>query len=140
MTIKGSVTITIDDQGKGALDPVLGVLDRNIQVMQWSLVAPANFRFSTPPIVFQKDNLPPGYSPWPGDVPSKENDWQVRANVDSKVDESQRYRYDIYVDVTSTANDGSTGVERRKLIVHRVDDNDVHCEEIDPDMENQPQP
>ncbi|HEX2834791.1 MAG TPA: hypothetical protein VHW00_17390 [Thermoanaerobaculia bacterium] len=144
MSVKGSVTIIVDTTGKAELDPPLGLLDRNIQTMQWSLVAPEEFKFSDPPIVFQSEGLPPGFVSWPGDTPAKENDWQVRAKVNKKVDKPEFYRYDIFVDVQTSSTNGGVRVERRKLKVHRAveatEAEHEHKEKIDPDMENQPQP
>jgi len=141
MGIKGSVTINIDDEGTAILVPPLGVLDRNIQTMQWSLVAPGEFKFAPDPIVFQTKGLPPGYRPWtpPGQPPVRENDWQVRAQANLKVEKGDppvKYRYDIYVDVSTTGEDGSVNFERRKISVLHPET----LEKIDPDMENQPQP
>lgn len=141
MGIKGSVTINIASDGTVTLVPPLGKLDRNIQWMQWTLAAPANYKFAAVPIVFQTTDLPPGFIPWspPGDPPQRESDWQVRAKANLRVDHGQPavfYRYDIDVDVTITDENGGTRVEHRRLSALHP----ATLERIDPDMENEPQP
>lgn len=144
MGIKGSVTININKDGTVTLVPPVGVLDRNIQTMQWSLVAPERFKFAADPIVFQTSDLPPGYILWtpPGEAPVRENDWQVRAKANYKVPKEDpplppvKYRYDIFVDETITEGDGGTTTAHRKLAALHP----ATLEKIDPDMENEPQP
>lgn len=139
MRTKGSVTVFYYGPGDYDLEPPIGILDRNVQTMQWTLVVPngstARFRddkdgggivFNPPP------ELPPGFSEWPGEVPLREDDWQIRAKANHKVPEGaqlQLYRYDIYVDP------GDGGIAER-VQVRRPD----AIEKIDPGMENQPQP
>lgn len=131
--IKGSVTVVYDPStGKATLIPTLGLLDRKIQNMQWSLVAPEGWTFADPGIVFNPPPpLPPDFLPWPGSRPVRDPDeCQVQARVDRQVDgpESEKYRYDIYlhpphgIDIKVT-----TFVDERG-------------NPIDPDVENQPQP
>lgn len=129
--IVGSVTILFDPEaGQAELIPPLGALDRKIQNMQWSLVAPEGFTFSDPGIVFNPPPpLPDGFVPWPGDRPVRDADkCQVRAKVNKKVDETEMYRYDIYV----------TDPQGMKIQIGRCVDK--FGNPIDPDMENRPQP
>jgi hypothetical protein len=139
MAIKGSVTINIAADGTYTLVPPLALVDRNIQTMQWSLNAPANYKFAEPGIVFQP---PPSdaYRPWPGDEPTRENDWQYRAKVAKKIahgSPAEMYLYYIHLAVTVEGSDGSSRVETLRLGKMQ---HPVTLELIDPDMENQPQP
>ncbi len=139
MGIKGSVTINIFEDGTVTLVPPLGVLDRNIQTMQWSLNAPERYRFAPEPIVFQTTDLPSGFIPWSGDAPQLENDWQVRAKANLRVrkgDPPVKYRYDIYVIESISSGPETISQVRRKLFCL----DPALLEKIDPDMENQPQP
>ena len=142
--IKGSVTINIAEDGTVTLIPPLGQLDRNIQRMQWSLNAPARYRFAPEPIVFQSDDLPPGFIPWspPGETPVLENDWQVTAKANLRVPKGNppvKYRYDIFVIETITGEEGEVSAEQ--FLTKRLFCLDpATLEKIDPDMENQPQP
>ena len=140
MSIKGSVTINISEDGTVTLVPPLGLLDRNIQKMQWSLNAPERYRFAAVPIVFQSDDLPLGFIPWspPGEAPVLENDWQVSAKANLKVPKGNppvKYRYDIFVIESITGDDGLSSVQRKLFCL-----DPATLEKIDPDMENQPQP
>jgi len=128
--IKGSVTIILKPDNTATLVPPVGKLDRAVQTMQWTLVAPRGTKFADPGIVFNPPPpLPPNFMPWPGSPPVRVNDFQYRADVNTIVPDgpSQFYRYDIWVDQGQgliriagwVASDGTS---------------------IDPDMENQPQP
>jgi hypothetical protein len=133
MPIKGSVTVVIevvDSKDQHTLIPATGIFDRNIQLMQWSLVAPKGYKFAPKPIVF-KDPLPEGcsvFSP-PGEEPVRTSDWQCHANVNNILGETDtttlKYCYDIfYIDPNGNQ--------------HKIGEQQVV--EIDPDMENQPEP
>jgi hypothetical protein len=132
MTPKGSVTVTVTIDGQAAtimIDPATGVLDRNIQIMQWSLVAPSGVTFADPGVTFINSNLPAGFSPWPGFAPLNENDCQVLADANflPPGPDVVKYKYELnFLGLPS-----STTVQ----FVHPVTG-----ESIDPDMENQPQP
>lgn len=146
MSIKGSVTINISEDGTVTLIPPVGLLDRNIQKMQWSLNAPERYRFAPEPIIFQTTDLPPGFIPWspPGETPVLENDWQVSAKANFKVPKGNppvKYRYDIWVIETITGEEGTVSSEPLKPLARQLFCLDpATLEKIDPDMENQPQP
>jgi hypothetical protein len=118
--IKGSITIIYDpDTDQAHLIPERGKIDKTVQVMQWTLIAPEGYTFDDPGIVF----LPPpeGFTNWPGEPPVRDADkCQVRAKANKKVSEIERYRYDIFLCRPE-------GCGHRPIIV-------------DPDMENQPEP
>ncbi len=123
---KGSITISLDSAGKFFASPDPGLLDRNIQVMQWTLDAPAGYQFAEPGITFEIPE--PGdtsFKPWPGRDPIRQNNWQIRAFVDHKVPDGQQdhYKYDFHIVHPSRGT-----LSGRKHF------------NIDPDMENQPQP
>lgn len=132
MAIKGSVTINFSAIGIYSIEPVLGIVDRNVQVLQWTLVAPEGVTFAKEGIILSPEPLPLGFSPWPQDAElMREDDWQYRCEVNAKInkgDPPQRYRYDIVINVG--------GVEQRVTLVDAATGQEV----IDPPVENQPEP
>lgn len=132
MPTKGSVTINYNAEGHHTLEPPMGVLDRNVQTMQWSLVAPENVKFATQGILFDVDP-PAGYSLWPGDDPVREDAWQYRAKVNLKMPELpvQLYRYDIRLEIEGVVT---------KIDVFKPGPDGTFIKIIDPPIENQPQP
>lgn len=135
--IMGSVTIIYNTEGQHQLIPELGLLDRHVQTMQWTLVAPAGFRFEFPGIVFNPPPpLPEGFSPWPGGEIIRENDCQLRASVNFPAPDGQpqKYRYDIWIN-----RPGDTGEIVEKMEFVSFDPERVG-QKIDPDMENDPKP
>jgi hypothetical protein len=120
---KGSITIYVNDDGSHYADPQIGLLDRNVQIMQWSVVnlfTPTTYEFQfrlIDPIVING---------WPGQPPVRENDYQVRANVNKRVNVAEQYSYTYFLEKVPYPPQE----DRKVLDVIRKD----------PDMENQPEP
>ena len=131
--IEGSVMIFYLGGTSAILFPDLGILDRNVQVMQWSLMRwPAGsgtVKFAPNGIEFTKGA--PGKDNWPGETPVRLNDWQYKADVLKRIPQggkTETYEYDINVDDGS----GPRKITSWFSIHQRAT--------IDPDMENRPQP
>ncbi|HYI09962.1 MAG TPA: hypothetical protein VEK57_12960 [Thermoanaerobaculia bacterium] len=145
--VKGQVDIFFIEDGMVLIEPHLGLLDRDVQTMVWTLhtevegvkfVNPTGgIEFPWPP---DPDNPPdppppdlpvtPVFSKWPGDDPIGD-ERRYTADVKHRVDHgqpSQFYYYDIVLDTPG-------GVQRFRK-AWRKDTREV----IDPPIENEPKP
>ena len=126
----GEVFITFVSKTVVIVDPYVGVLDRDHQVMTFRLVSddPRVTFTETGGITFP-DPPPPGYAKWPGETPKGDRNVYTADVAFKQPDgETALYRYSITLDTP----DGPIHVDK----VQRADTNEV----IDPDIENRPQP
>lgn len=163
--IYGQVTITYNGPGDVNLDPPVGLLNRDVQTMNWTLVDKSglNARFKVDAegkggIVFPPPPAPPPhYSRWspPGSVPTG-NETQYSADVHDQVNHgmpAKKYSYDIHLERDSTSSERAHGggdIARTEEVLHAGDlirkhprrggDSDRDPEIIDPPVENQPLP
>jgi hypothetical protein len=137
--IRGSVTIYYEGKGQVTLVPALGLIDRHIQTIQWTLVdgtvdQGAKVKFADPGIIFRPGDSKSETHDWPGELPVRVNDWQWSACANWAVPAggaAQKYAYDISV------IDFTSGDAVHYIIQER---HDTQRQLIDPDMENQPRP
>ncbi len=133
--IEGSVMIFYLGGTSAILFPDLGILDRNIQTMQWSLmrwpIGSGSVEFAPNGIEFVTN--PAGKDNWPGETPVRINNWQYKADVRRQIKPGgtkEIYEYDINVDPKDET--GPRKITSWFSIHERAT--------IDPDMENRPQP
>ncbi len=142
--IVGSVTVLYNPDNSVTLIPDVGKVNRLVQNMLWTLVAPEGTIFADTAIVFAggagtssqpPPPLPVGYTPFTGTV-KKLNEVQVYTDFGSVVnpgDPVKHYRYDIWVDQGS----GPIKVDNFFAALDHVHN---RLRKIDPDMENEPKP
>ena len=160
--IYGQVTITYNGPGSITLDPAVGLLNRDVQTMNWTLVDKSglNARFKvnsdgTGGIVFPfpPPPPPPSYSRWnpPGSVPTG-NATQYSADAHDRVAHgmpAKKYSYDIHIERDTTSGErgrGDGGPARTEEVLHVADligqrsRAEAGSEIFDPPVENQPLP
>lgn len=141
--IVGSVTVLLNPDNSVTLIPEVGKVNRLVQNMLWTLVAPEGTTFADPAIVFAGSvdrgqpppPLPAGYTPFTGTV-TKLNEVQVYADFGSVLNPGnpvKHYRYDIWLDQGS----GPIKVDNFFAALDHVHN---RLRKIDPDMENEPKP
>jgi hypothetical protein len=154
--IVGTVTVlhyrTIDNENGYTLIPDVGKINRLIQNMLWTLVAPGGITFADVPIVFAGSEvfppkqppppLPFGYTAFTGTV-TRWDDLRVSVdfgNVLSPGDPVKRYRYDIWVNQPNTDDNTKTDLIKIENFYAALDHVHNRLRKIDPDMENEPKP
>jgi hypothetical protein len=150
--IVGTVTVlhyrTIANENGYTLIPDVGKINRLIQNMLWTLVAPSGITFADVPIIFAGSEvfppnqppppLPDGYTPFTGTV-TRWDDLRVSVDFGNPLwapgEPVQRYRYDIWVNQGTTAD--PIRIENFYAALDHVHN---RLRKIDPDMENEPKP
>lgn len=149
--IYGQVTITWYGPGAWKVEPATGLLNRDVQTMTWTLInasdAAMNFqpKFPVPVggIVFKRPGAGSGLSQWnpPGTVPTG-SETVYSASANDRVPHgspAKKYEYDVFIDYY----DGESNARHDHLSMSayvRSRQEELRVEEIDPPIENEPQP
>ncbi|HEY0158541.1 MAG TPA: hypothetical protein VGF28_14760 [Thermoanaerobaculia bacterium] len=127
----GEVFVTFISKDVVIVDPFLGQLDRDHQVMTWRLASDVpGVEFAEVDGITFPGAVPQGFTPWPGDKPTGDARTYT-ANVRFQVphgEPAQKYRYLIALDTPGG-----------RIIVDQVRSAQAN-ELVDPDIENRPQP
>jgi hypothetical protein len=154
----GQITITYNGPDDATIDPPVGMLNRDVQTMNWHLVdrSGLNAKFAVPGGIvfpFPVPNPPPAYSKWTGTVPVGDAN-HYSANAEDRIPHGnppKLYSYDIVLERDAPGHGDSAGgrttetMHARDLIARfkkrLQQDQGVGVPEIiDPPVENQPQP
>jgi hypothetical protein len=142
--IVGSVTVIFNPDNSVTLIPDVGKVNRLVQTMIWTLVAPEGTTFASTAIIFAgmagvegqpPPPLPQGFTAFTGTV-TRLNEVQVQARFGTIIPRGNpmlQYRYDIWVD----QGGGPIKIDTFFAAVDHVHN---RLRKIDPDMENEPQP
>src|SRR5688500_9959957 len=154
----GQITITYNGPGDANLDPPVGLLNRDVQTMNWHLIdrSGLNAKFAVPGGIvfpFPVPDPPPAYSKWTGTTPVGAAN-HYAANAEDRIPHGnppKLYSYDIVLERDEPGHgDGAGG--RTSETMHAGDliakfrttqrDGELirDPEIIDPPVENQPQP
>ena len=134
------VTIIRKPNGKLGASPDPAAINRDNQKLQWVIDVPG---MSWPPaggIVPKKKNLPTGFSPWPGDTPSKSGDMYVADAADPLPHGSapKKYKYNIFLVDEKGKNFVLAATEDFEEMVKKY--GKEHVVKVDPDIQNDPLP
>jgi hypothetical protein len=150
--IVGTLTVYYNKDKSVTLIPDTGKVDRRIQNMLWTLVAPEGVTFADVPIIFAgtinnpsgqpPPPLPDGYTAFTGTV-TKWDDVRVSADFENILPHDAailKYRYDIWINQPKPDDSTQTDLIKIENFYAALDHVHKQLREIDPDMENEPKP